>query len=116
MLSFALLYGGMEVWRLRKPEAPVLYRRVGHVAVVGGAPLTAREHLREVIRRIPAHCRDWKPHRHVTNRRHSVPPYQKRHKLAIGVTRHSARYSTFSATYQGNRRRDVKAPSLPLGI
>lgn len=56
--SFVLLYGGMEVWRLRKPEAAVLYRRVGRVAVVGGAPLTAREHLREVTRRFLAHCRE----------------------------------------------------------
>ena len=45
--SFALLYGGMEVWRSQKPEAAVIYRRVGRVAVVGAAPLTAREHMRE---------------------------------------------------------------------
>jgi lysylphosphatidylglycerol synthetase-like protein (DUF2156 family) len=56
--SFLLLYGGMEVWRLREPEAVVLYRRVGRVAVVGAAPLTARAHLREVIQQFLAHCRE----------------------------------------------------------
>jgi len=56
--SFVLLYGGMEVWRLHKPEAAVLYRRVGRVVVVGAAPLTARAHLREVIQRFLAHCRE----------------------------------------------------------
>jgi lysylphosphatidylglycerol synthetase-like protein (DUF2156 family) len=56
--SFVLLYGGMEVWRLQEPEAAVLYRRVGRVAVVGAAPLTARAHLREVIQRFLAYCRE----------------------------------------------------------
>jgi phosphatidylglycerol lysyltransferase len=56
--SFVLLYGGMEVWRSQDPEAAVLYRRVGRVAVVGAAPLTAREHMCEVIRRFLAHCRE----------------------------------------------------------
>jgi lysylphosphatidylglycerol synthetase-like protein (DUF2156 family) len=56
--SFVLLYGGMEVWRLQEPEAAVLYRRVGRVAVVGAAPLTARAHMREVIQRFLAYCRE----------------------------------------------------------
>ncbi|MBO0860613.1 MAG: DUF2156 domain-containing protein [Chloracidobacterium sp.] len=56
--SFMLLYGGMEVWRLHEPEAAVLYRRIGQVALVGAAPLTAPEHLREVIQRFLAHCRE----------------------------------------------------------
>jgi len=56
--SFVLLYGGMEVWRLQEPEAAVLYHRVGRVVLVGAAPLTARNHLREVIRRFLDHCRE----------------------------------------------------------
>jgi len=56
--SFVLLYGGMEVWRLQEPEAAVVYRRVGRVAIVGSAPLTARAHLREVIQRFLVYCRE----------------------------------------------------------
>jgi lysylphosphatidylglycerol synthetase-like protein (DUF2156 family) len=56
--SFVLLYGGMEVWRSHEPEAAVLYRRVGHVALVGAAPLTAPERLPEVIQLFLAHCRE----------------------------------------------------------
>jgi hypothetical protein len=56
--SFVLLYGGMEVWRSQEPEAAVLYRRVGRVALVGAAPLTERANLREVITRFLDHCRE----------------------------------------------------------
>lgn len=56
--SFVLLYGGMNVWRSSEPEAAVVYRRVGRVAIAGAAPLTAREHLREVINRFLDYCRE----------------------------------------------------------
>src|SRR5215471_9091224 len=39
--SFLSLYGGMESWVSRDPEAAVVYRRVGRVAVVAAAPLAA---------------------------------------------------------------------------
>jgi lysylphosphatidylglycerol synthetase-like protein (DUF2156 family) len=54
--SFLSLYGGMETWSSRDPEAVVVYRRVGRVAVVAAAPLTARENLAEVTRRFLAFC------------------------------------------------------------
>jgi hypothetical protein len=54
--SFLSLYGGMEAWTLRNPEAVVVYRRVGRVAVVAAAPLAARENLAEVTRRFLAFC------------------------------------------------------------
>jgi lysylphosphatidylglycerol synthetase-like protein (DUF2156 family) len=54
--SFLSLYGGMETWSLRNPEAVIVYRRVGRVAVVAAAPLTARENLAEVTRRFLAYC------------------------------------------------------------
>lgn len=54
--SFLSLYGGMESWTSRDPEAVVVYRRVGRVAVVTAAPLAARENLAEVTRRFLAFC------------------------------------------------------------
>lgn len=58
--SFVLLYGGPEVWWLKEPEAAVLYSRIGGVAIVGAAPLTARENLPEVIRHFLAYCQQQK--------------------------------------------------------
>src|SRR5262245_8851684 len=55
--SFVLLYGGMEVWQSTRPEAAVVYRRVGRVAIVGAAPLTKRENLQEVIGQFLGFCR-----------------------------------------------------------
>jgi hypothetical protein len=55
--SFLSLYGGMETWASQAPEAVVVYRRVGRVAVVAAAPLTARENLAEVTRLFLAYCK-----------------------------------------------------------
>ncbi|HKX28439.1 MAG TPA: DUF2156 domain-containing protein [Blastocatellia bacterium] len=55
--SFLSLYGGMTVWSSREPEAAVVYRRVGRVAVVASAPLAAREDLAEVIGQFLDYCR-----------------------------------------------------------
>jgi phosphatidylglycerol lysyltransferase len=54
--SFLSLYGGMQSWVSRDPEAAVVYRRVGRVAVVAAAPLTARGDLLEVTRRFLDFC------------------------------------------------------------
>jgi len=54
--SFLSLYGGMESWVSRDPEATVVYRRVGRVAVVAAAPLAARGDLLEVTRRFLDFC------------------------------------------------------------
>src|SRR5262252_7274838 len=54
--SFLSLYGGMESWVSRDPEAAVVYRRVGRVVVVAAAPLAAREDLLEVTRRFLDFC------------------------------------------------------------
>ncbi|HKC86683.1 MAG TPA: DUF2156 domain-containing protein [Blastocatellia bacterium] len=54
--SFLSLYGGMESWVSRDPEAVVVYRRVGRVAVVAAAPLAARGDLLEVTRRFLDFC------------------------------------------------------------
>ncbi|MFN7930513.1 MAG: DUF2156 domain-containing protein, partial [Blastocatellia bacterium] len=54
--SFVSLYGGMEVWFSQAPEAAVVYRRLGKVAVVSAAPLAAAEHLAEVTRQFLAYC------------------------------------------------------------
>lgn len=54
--SFLSLYSGMKVWFTAGPEAAVVYRQVGRVAVVAAAPLAAREHLAEVTRRFLAYC------------------------------------------------------------
>ncbi|HMV49087.1 MAG TPA: DUF2156 domain-containing protein [Blastocatellia bacterium] len=53
--SFLSLYAGMKVWFADAPEAAVVYRQVGRVAVVAAAPLTARENLAEVTRRFLAY-------------------------------------------------------------
>jgi len=58
--SFLSLYGGMETWTSSDPEAAVVYRRVGRVAVVAAAPLAARENLAEVTRRFLAFCTEQK--------------------------------------------------------
>jgi lysylphosphatidylglycerol synthetase-like protein (DUF2156 family) len=54
--SFLSLYGGMQLWVSRDPEAAVVFRRVGRVAVVVAAPLTARGDLLEVTRRFLDFC------------------------------------------------------------
>lgn len=54
--SFLSLYGSMESWYSTDPEAAVVYRRVGRVAVVTAAPLAAREKLAEVTRNFLAFC------------------------------------------------------------
>jgi phosphatidylglycerol lysyltransferase len=54
--SFLSLYGGMESWVSRDPEAAVVYRRVGRVVVVAAAPLAARGDLLEVTRRFLDFC------------------------------------------------------------
>lgn len=54
--SFLSLYGGMTVWFANEPEAAVVYRRVGSVAVVAAAPLAAREDLAEITRRFLQYC------------------------------------------------------------
>ena len=56
--SFVLLYGRMNVWWSTDPEAAVLYRRIGRVAVVGAAPLTARENLEAVLGRFLSFCEE----------------------------------------------------------
>ena len=58
--SFLSLYGGMESWASRDPEAVVVYRRVGRVAVVAAAPLAARENLTEISRRFLDFCAEQK--------------------------------------------------------
>ena len=56
--SFVLLYDATEVWWSEEPEAAVVYRRVGRVAIVGAAPLTARENLEVITRRFLAFCQE----------------------------------------------------------
>ncbi len=58
--SFVLLYGGLEVWWLKEPEAAVVYSRIRQVAIVGAAPLTARENLPEVMHHFLAYCQQEK--------------------------------------------------------
>jgi hypothetical protein len=55
--SFVSLYGEHEVWRNVRPEAAVIYRRVGRLVVVGGAPLASGEDLREATDRFLEFCR-----------------------------------------------------------
>lgn len=54
--SFLSLYSGMKVWFATELDAAVVYRLVGRVAVVVGAPLAAREQLAEVTLRFLAYC------------------------------------------------------------
>lgn len=54
--SFVSLYGGMAVWFSRQPEAVVVYRRLGKVAIVSAAPLAAAENLAVVTRQFLAYC------------------------------------------------------------
>lgn len=54
--AFVSLYGGMEVWFSAAPEAAVVYRRLGKVAVVSAAPLTATENLTTVTHQFLAFC------------------------------------------------------------
>jgi Phosphatidylglycerol lysyltransferase, C-terminal len=58
--SFLSLYGGMERWTSSDPEAAVVYRRVGRVAVVAAAPLAARENLAEITRSFLVFCAEQK--------------------------------------------------------
>lgn len=58
--SFLSLYGGMQVWWSQQPEAAVVYRRIGRVAIVISAPLSAKEHWRQVTKDFLAHCRQEK--------------------------------------------------------
>lgn len=55
--SFLSLYDGMKVWFVADPEAAVVYRQVGRVAVIVAAPLAARAHLVEITRRFLAYCK-----------------------------------------------------------
>ena len=55
--AFVSLYGGMEVWFASAPEAAVVYRCLGNVAIVSAAPLTARENLAAATRQFLAFCK-----------------------------------------------------------
>lgn len=54
--SFLSLYDGGQVWFLDAPEAAVVYRCVGNVAIVTAAPLTTREHWEQVTREFLQFC------------------------------------------------------------
>jgi lysylphosphatidylglycerol synthetase-like protein (DUF2156 family) len=54
--SFLSLYGGMAVWSSAEPEAAIVYRRVGRVAVVVAAPLTEPENMAVTIRCFLDYC------------------------------------------------------------
>ncbi|MEP7342821.1 MAG: DUF2156 domain-containing protein [Acidobacteriota bacterium] len=61
--SFLSLYGGTKVWYAPQNsavDAAVVYRCVGHVAIVTAAPLAPREHLAEVTRMFLAYCDEQK--------------------------------------------------------
>ena len=55
--SFLSLYDGMKVWYAAQNESAVVYRQVGRVALVTGAPLAARENLKEVTLEFLDYCR-----------------------------------------------------------
>ncbi len=54
--SFLSLYDGGQVWFQAEPEAAVVYRRVGKVALVTAAPLAARENWAEATRQFLQYC------------------------------------------------------------
>ncbi len=54
--SFLSLYDGGQVWFLAEPEAAVVYRRLGNVALVTAAPLAAREHWAQATREFLQFC------------------------------------------------------------
>lgn len=54
--SFLSLYDGGKVWFQTEPEAAVVYRCVGKVAIVTAAPLAAREHWESVTRAFLQYC------------------------------------------------------------
>lgn len=54
--SFLSLYRGMEVWSSSNPEAAIVFRKVGRVAVVVSAPLTAPENMASAIRSFLHYC------------------------------------------------------------
>lgn len=58
--AFVSLYGGMEAWVSHEPEATVVYRRLGKVAVVSAAPLAAAENIATVTRKFLAYCQEQK--------------------------------------------------------
>ncbi len=58
--SFVSLYGGMKVWYGQAPEAAVVYRQVGQVAIVSAAPLTAKENRAVATRQFLAFCKQHK--------------------------------------------------------
>lgn len=55
--SFLLLYGAAKVWWLHDPEAAIVYQQLGRVVVITAAPLTAPEHLAEVLAQFLTFCR-----------------------------------------------------------
>ena len=55
--AFVSLYGGMEVWYSSVPNAAVVYRRLGQVAIVSAAPLAAPEDLIAATRQFLAFCK-----------------------------------------------------------
>jgi lysylphosphatidylglycerol synthetase-like protein (DUF2156 family) len=58
--SFLSLYGGMQVWWSRQPEAAIVYRQIGSVAVVISTPLAAREYWPQVTQVFLEHCQQHK--------------------------------------------------------
>lgn len=54
--SFLSLYDGGQVWFSSEPEAAVVYRRIGNVALVTAAPLSAREHWAQVTQAFLQFC------------------------------------------------------------
>ncbi|MBI1763575.1 MAG: DUF2156 domain-containing protein [Acidobacteria bacterium] len=54
--SFLSLYDGMQVWWTSDPEAAVVYRQVGHVAIVVAAPLAPHADWHSVTARFLAWC------------------------------------------------------------
>lgn len=54
--SFLSLYDGGQVWFLAEPEAAVVYRRLGNVALVTAAPMAARENWEQATRKFLEFC------------------------------------------------------------
>ncbi len=58
--SFLSLYDGGDVWFLAEPDAAVVYRRLGRVALVTAAPLAAREHWAQATQAFLQFCAEQK--------------------------------------------------------
>ncbi len=54
--SFLSLYDGSEVWFAANNDAAVVFRRVGHVAIVTAAPMAAREEWEAVTAQFLSFC------------------------------------------------------------